>query len=102
MAGPEPAKNRLPDLTPWIGSRTWCRTRMSRRGTCSHGTSSMGRGDDNSSTSSIWVPERSTEANGAATPTPRFSPDGLKVVIDSPHGGDGRQSYLIDISGIVK
>jgi hypothetical protein len=32
---------------------------------------------------------------------PRFSPDGKKVVIDSPHGGDGRQSYLIDISQIV-
>lgn len=32
---------------------------------------------------------------------PRSSPDGSKVVIDSPHGGDGRQLYLIDISGIV-
>ncbi len=32
---------------------------------------------------------------------PRFSPDGRKVVIDSPHGGEGRQLYLIDISGIV-
>lgn len=32
---------------------------------------------------------------------PRFSPDGRKVVIDSPHGGTGRQLYLIDISGIV-
>ena len=32
---------------------------------------------------------------------PRFSPDGEKVVIDSPHGGNGRQSYLIDISQIV-
>jgi hypothetical protein len=32
---------------------------------------------------------------------PRFSPDGRKVVIDSPHGGEGRQMYLIDISGIV-
>lgn len=32
---------------------------------------------------------------------PRFSPDGQKVVIDSPHGGNGRQLYLIDISGIV-
>lgn len=31
---------------------------------------------------------------------PRFSPDGRKVVIDSPHGG-GRQLYLIDISQIV-
>jgi hypothetical protein len=28
---------------------------------------------------------------------PRFSPDGKKVVIDSPHAG-GRQMYLIDIS----
>ncbi len=32
---------------------------------------------------------------------PRFSPDGRKVVIDSPHGGTGRQLYLIDISEIV-
>ncbi len=32
---------------------------------------------------------------------PRFSPDGKKVVIDSVHGGEGRQLYLIDISGIV-
>jgi hypothetical protein len=32
---------------------------------------------------------------------PRFSPDGQKVVIDSPHGGQGRQMYLIDISKIV-
>ena len=31
---------------------------------------------------------------------PRFSPDGKKVVVDSPHKG-GRQLYLIDISGIV-
>ncbi len=33
--------------------------------------------------------------------TPRFSPDGRKVVIDSPHGGNGRQMYLIDVSGVV-
>jgi Tol biopolymer transport system component len=33
---------------------------------------------------------------------PRFSPDATKVVIDSPHGGNGRQMYLIDISGIVE
>jgi len=32
---------------------------------------------------------------------PRFSPDGRGVVIDSPHGGNGRQMYLIDISTIV-
>ena len=32
---------------------------------------------------------------------PRFSPDGRKVVIDSPHGGNGRQMYLIDISHAV-
>ena len=31
---------------------------------------------------------------------PRFSPDGRKVIIDSPHAG-GRQMYLIDISGIA-
>ncbi len=33
---------------------------------------------------------------------PRFSPDGKMVVIDSPHGGNGRQLHLIDISGIVE
>jgi len=32
---------------------------------------------------------------------PRFSPDGRSVVIDSPHEGNGRQMYLIDISAIV-
>jgi hypothetical protein len=32
---------------------------------------------------------------------PRFSPDGRKVVIDSPHAGNGRQLYLIDVSEIV-
>lgn len=32
---------------------------------------------------------------------PRFSPDGRSVVIDSPHGGNGRQMYIIDISAIV-
>jgi len=32
---------------------------------------------------------------------PRFSPDGRSVTIDSPHGGNGRQMYLIDIAGII-
>jgi hypothetical protein len=32
---------------------------------------------------------------------PRFSRDGRKVVIDSPHGGNGRQMYLIDIAEIT-
>lgn len=32
---------------------------------------------------------------------PRFSPDGKKVVIDSPHGGNGRQLYLLDVSAIT-
>jgi Tol biopolymer transport system component len=27
---------------------------------------------------------------------PRFSPDGRKVVIDSAHGGNGRQMYVIE------
>ncbi|MBI3684346.1 MAG: hypothetical protein HY235_28565 [Acidobacteria bacterium] len=31
---------------------------------------------------------------------PRFSPDGRKVVIDSPHNG-GRQLYLLEISSLV-
>lgn len=33
--------------------------------------------------------------------TPRHSPDGRKVIVDSPHGGNGRQMYLIDVSQIV-
>lgn len=33
---------------------------------------------------------------------PRFSPDGRKVVVDSPHGGQGRQMWLIDISEIAR
>ena len=32
---------------------------------------------------------------------PRFSRDGRKVVIDSPHKTEGRQMHLIDIGGIV-
>ena len=28
---------------------------------------------------------------------PRFSPNGRKVTIDSPHGGEGRQIYLLEI-----
>jgi hypothetical protein len=32
---------------------------------------------------------------------PRSSPDGRKVVIDSPHGRNGRQMYLIDLREIV-
>lgn len=32
---------------------------------------------------------------------PRSSNDGRLVCVDSPHGGDGRQLYLLDVSGIV-
>ena len=32
---------------------------------------------------------------------PRISRDGTKIVIDSPHGGNGRQLYMIDISKIL-
>jgi hypothetical protein len=32
---------------------------------------------------------------------PRYTPDGRGVVIDASHGGNGRQFYPIDISGIV-
>ena len=31
---------------------------------------------------------------------PRSSPDGRKVVIDSAHGGGGRQMYLVEVGGI--
>ena len=31
---------------------------------------------------------------------PRVSRDGRKIVVDSPHGGNGRQLYVIDISKI--
>lgn len=33
---------------------------------------------------------------------PRISPDGTKVIFDSPHGGNGRQMYLIDIGDIIE
>jgi hypothetical protein len=32
---------------------------------------------------------------------PRLSRDGRLVIIDSPHGGNGRQQYLIDIRPIL-
>ena len=32
----------------------------------------------------------------------RFSPDGRMVVMDSPHGDNGRQLYLLDISGVLR
>lgn len=32
---------------------------------------------------------------------PRQSPDGRRVVVDSPHGGDGRQLWMIDVGEIV-
>jgi hypothetical protein len=32
---------------------------------------------------------------------PRSSPDGRSVVIDSPHGGQGRQLYLIDVGSLI-
>lgn len=32
---------------------------------------------------------------------PRLSRDGKSVVIDSPHGGNGRQLYLLDIKAII-
>ena len=33
--------------------------------------------------------------------TPRYSRDGRKVIFDSPHGGNGRQMYLVDIDPII-
>ncbi len=32
---------------------------------------------------------------------PRHSPDGRRVVIDSAHGGNGRQVYVLDVSAVV-
>ena len=32
---------------------------------------------------------------------PRIAPDGRSVVVDSPHGGDGRQMWQIDIGAIL-
>ncbi|MCX6599761.1 MAG: hypothetical protein NTV70_25690 [Acidobacteria bacterium] len=32
---------------------------------------------------------------------PRSSPDGKMVAIDSSHGGNGRQIYLVDVSGVA-
>ncbi len=32
---------------------------------------------------------------------PRASNDGRTVAVDSPHGGDGRQVYLLDVSALV-
>ena len=32
----------------------------------------------------------------------RVSPDGRSIIIDSPHGGNGRQMYLLDISKITE
>ncbi len=32
---------------------------------------------------------------------PRISRDGRHVIIDSPHGGNGRQQYLIDIGAVI-
>lgn len=34
--------------------------------------------------------------------TPRFSPDSTKVIVDSPHGGNGRQMYVIDVSHLTR
>ncbi|MCG8585755.1 MAG: hypothetical protein MI757_13700 [Pirellulales bacterium] len=33
---------------------------------------------------------------------PRLSRDGTKVVIDSPHAGNGRQLYLIDVGRVIR
>lgn len=33
--------------------------------------------------------------------TPRWSPDMRKIVVDSPHGRNGRQMYLIDVSAFT-
>lgn len=32
---------------------------------------------------------------------PRSSPDGSKIVIDSAHGGNGRQMYLFEVGKVV-
>lgn len=33
---------------------------------------------------------------------PRNSPDGSLVIFDSTHDGDGRQMYMVDISGVIE
>ena len=33
---------------------------------------------------------------------PKPSPDGRSAIIDSPHGGNGRQMHLVDLSGFAK
>ena len=32
---------------------------------------------------------------------PRSSPDGSKIVIDSAHGGNGRQMYLFEVGEVI-
>ncbi len=60
----------------------------------------------NLSSDEIWIlghfplPGRYGAGEWRVDTHPRHSPDGTKVVIDSPHE-EGRQLYLIDISGIV-
>jgi len=44
---------------------------------------------------------RTKQRRTIPSPVYTLSPDGKKVVIDSAHGGNGRQMYLIDIAGLT-
>ena len=48
-----------------------------------------------------WAPGTQSEVRWRCDTHPCASRDGKKVVIDSTHGGDGRQVYLMDISTIL-
>jgi hypothetical protein len=45
--------------------------------------------------------ERTTVPEWRYDSHPRVSRDGRRVIMDSPHGGNGRQQYVVDISRIV-
>ena len=66
----------------------------------------QGRGDGPvASTLSVLVPDltRLAQRRGDTFPAAEIREiiDGRSVVIDSPHGGDGRQMWLIDVGAIV-
>jgi len=52
-------------------------------------------------TPSPKVPQWNTAGEWRCDLHPRSDSTGTKVVIDSTHGGEGRQLYLIDVAEIV-